>query len=119
MALRDDESVFSDAPSIRSNPFTIAARSTASSFAPHRNTRHRATRVPLLRTKKLTHLQRPRFSPQQNSNHGSLQEIPRIETIQEQENDGLFVAEKRLENKLEENENQESFKCWRTRLALH
>ena len=98
MAWSNDESVLSDARSICSNPFTIAARSTASSFAPHQNTRHGATRVQVLPTKKSTILQRPRLSPQPNSNHGSLQEIPRIGTIQEQENDELFAAEQRLEN---------------------
>ena len=87
MALSDDESVLSDAPSICCNPSTIVARSTASSFALHKITRHRATCVPVLATKKSTHLQRPPLSPQPNNNHGSLQEIP-IGTIQEQGNDG-------------------------------
>lgn len=57
MTLSDGESVFSEASSIRSKIFTIATRSTVSSFAPHKNTRHRATRVPVLSTKKSIHLQ--------------------------------------------------------------
>ena len=62
----------------------------------------------MLPTKKSTHLQRPRLLPRPNNNQGSLQEIP-IGTIQEQRKDDLFAAEQRLENELEEKENQKSF----------
>ena len=98
MALGDDESVVSNAPSIFSNQFTIAARSTASSGS-HRNIRHRVNPVPVLPTKKSSHLQCRRFLPHPNNNHASPREI-HIGTIQEQGNHGWFAAGQRLKTSL-------------------
>lgn len=108
MTQSDDESTLSTAPSTVSNPFSIAARSTTSSFGPQKNTRHRESRLPVVQkpVKSTPSHLLPR--PRASDDYSPLATVPTM-LSQSREDADLLAAELELEQELELQDNQSSF----------
>lgn len=79
----DDSSSLSDLPSTTSNPFTIQARSIASSHVPAKNTRNFATRAPVIYGLSQVTQQQPTPAPQGTNENEEEQEEEQEEEILE------------------------------------